>query len=215
MVGRDVRSSAADHVMSADDTRRGLAGRLGRRLGVLIRHDDVAAALRDLQRHLAADAAGAADDDHHLARELLLRRHPLQLGFLERPVLDPERFQPRQRDVVAEDLEFLRLLLAPDLRHRTRIAGAGVFQRVGSLHHVDGVDEELRRDPRLALVLAEPEQPETRNDHDRRVAVAQRRRRRIRERLVVGRVVLPVAGDPFGDARADRVRLPPSPGPME
>ena len=79
--------------------------------------DDVSAALRDLQRHLAADAAAAADDDDDLAAELLLGRHPLQLGFFERPVLDPERLGARQRHVVVEGLELLRLLRPPHLRH--------------------------------------------------------------------------------------------------
>ncbi len=64
--------------------------------------DDVRAAAGELERDFAADAAAAADDHRDLPAELLLGRHPLQLGLLERPVLDAERFRPRQRDVVVE-----------------------------------------------------------------------------------------------------------------
>jgi hypothetical protein len=39
---------------------------------------------------------------------------------------------------------------------------------------VNRVDEELRRDPRFALVFAEAEDPERRNHDDRRVRVAER-----------------------------------------
>ena len=82
--------------------------------------DDVRAALRQLQRDLPADAARAADDQRDLAAELLLGRHPLQLGFLERPVLDAERLEPRQRHVVVEAPELRRLLGTPRLRHDRR-----------------------------------------------------------------------------------------------
>jgi hypothetical protein len=69
-----------------------------------------ARALRDLQRDLAPDAAAAADDHDDLAAELLLGRHALELRLLERPVLDAERLGARQRHVIVEALEVLRLL---------------------------------------------------------------------------------------------------------
>ena len=88
--------------ISVDDSARGLGLRLLGARDVRVGDDDVPAALGDLERDLAADAAAAADDDDDLPAELLLGRHPLQLGLLERPVLDAERLGPRQRDVVVE-----------------------------------------------------------------------------------------------------------------
>jgi hypothetical protein len=123
----------------------------------------MAAARRDLKRHLASDPAPASHHDGDLAAELLFGRHALKLGFLERPVLDPERLGPRQCDVIVKALEIPRLLGTPDLRQHS--TGARLFlERVGARHHVDGVDEELRRDTRFALVFAESEQPEARHD---------------------------------------------------
>ena len=74
-------------------------------VGAGVGHDDVRAFPREQQRHLAADAAAAADDQHDLAAELGLGGHPLQLRLFERPVLDAERFRSRQRDVVVELFE--------------------------------------------------------------------------------------------------------------
>jgi hypothetical protein len=62
------------------------------------------------ERDLPADAAAAADDERDLPAELALGRHALQLRLFERPVFDAERFASRQRDVVVEALERLRLL---------------------------------------------------------------------------------------------------------
>ena len=77
---------------------------------------------REEKRHFAADAAAAADHDHHdLAAELGFGGHPLQLRFLERPVFDAERFRARQRDVVVELFELSGLLRSSRLRQR----GAG------------------------------------------------------------------------------------------
>jgi hypothetical protein len=126
----------------------------------------------------------------------------LKLRFLQRPVLDPECLEPRQPDVVVKRLELLRLLGAPDLRQRPRRAFS--FQRSRALHHMDGVDEELRRDARFALVLAEAEQAKTGNHDDRGIAVAQRRRRRLCECLVIRCVVCTVLHDALVDAEAKR-----------
>ena len=48
------------------------------------------ATLSQLQNDVAADPAAAADDHRDLAAEFALRRHSLELGFLERPILDSE-----------------------------------------------------------------------------------------------------------------------------
>ena len=80
----------------------------------------------------------------------------------------------------------------------------GVAERVRARHHVNRVDEELRRDARLALVLAEAEQPEPGDDDDRGVRITQRRRIEERMRLVVGRVILAILHQPLGDARLER-----------
>ena len=91
MLSRELRSSATPSTSSARRQRgRFLGDRFGAG-GVEIGDHDVGAALREQQRHLAADAAGAADDDGDLAAEFPLGRHPLQLGFFERPVFDAER----------------------------------------------------------------------------------------------------------------------------
>ena len=136
----------------------------------------------ELQRDLAADAAAAADDEHDLPAEFLLRRHALKLRLFERPVLDAERLRAGQRDVVVERLE-LRVLLGPPRLPVGLGVAALVFERVGARHDVNGVDEELGRDARLALVLREPEQPEAGDQDDRRIRAAQRRRCRFGERL--------------------------------
>ena len=128
---------------------------------------------RQQQRDLAADPAPAADNQRDLPAEFTLRRHPLQLRFLERPVLDAKRFAPRQRDVVVKALEPLRLLRRARLRKHGSGAGI-VLERRRAGHHVDGVREELRRDSRLALVFAEAVDAKPRNDDHRRVRVAQR-----------------------------------------
>ncbi len=119
-------------------------------------------------------------------------------------VLDAERLRARQRDVVLEAGELSRLLGAARLGQGSAVGGARRAvkpERVCPRHHVNGVDEELRGDARFALVLAEAEQAQTRNDHHRRVRIAQLRRIRQRVRLVVGRVVLAIRDQPLVHAR--------------
>ena len=89
-------------------------------------------------------------------------------------------------------------------RGALRLVAARRAERVRARHHVNRVDEELRRDARLALVLAEAEQPEPGDHDDRRVRIAERRRVRERVRLVVGGVVLAILHEPLGDARLQR-----------
>jgi hypothetical protein len=72
---------------------------------------------------------------------------------------------------------------------------------------VNGVDEEFRRDARLALVLAEAEQPEAGDDDDRRIAVAQRRRSRLGEPVVVRLVVRAVLPDAIVQPLAQRCEI--------
>ena len=47
--------------------------------------------------------------------------------------------------------------------------GRPARQRNGTGHDMDGVDEELRGDARLFLVLAEAKQAQARNDHYGRI----------------------------------------------
>ena len=174
IVSREVRSIDALIAISLRRQTRGVGFRLLRTRDVRVRDDDVAAALGDLQRDFTPDAAASADHDDDLAAEFLLGRHPLQLGLLERPVLDAEGLGPRQRDVVVERLEVARLLGPTHLRQLT-LDRAFVLERVRARHHVNRVDEELGRDARFALVLAEPEQSEAGHDDHRGIRVAELR----------------------------------------
>ena len=173
IVSRDDRSSAATMPISGDDDCRASAQVASALAAFWSATIDVRPAPGEEERDLPADAAAAADDERDLPAELALGRHPLQLRLLERPVFDAERFASRQRDVVVEALERRRLLRPPRLRQRLK-RGIALFERRGAGHHVNGVDEELRRDPRFTLVLAEAEHAERRDHDDRRVRVAQR-----------------------------------------
>src|SRR5262245_23269198 len=124
MLSRELRSSATAMPISPDDFVRALPR--------------VSSAIATFVAAQTIFAASAGDYQRDLAAELSLGRHPLQLRFLERPVLDAERFGARQRDVVVEAAELRRLLRPPRLRQRTGCS-RGPFQRVGSGHHVDRV----------------------------------------------------------------------------
>ena len=91
------------------------------------------------------------------------------------------------------------LLRPARLRQRVR-RDLALVERRGPRHDVNGVDEELRRNPRFTLVFAEAEDAERRDDHHGRVRVAQQRRTGLRARPVVGHVLVAVAADVFGDA---------------
>ena len=65
--------------------------------------------------------------------------------------------------------------------------GAYVLNRLGAAHDVDRVDVELAGDPRGLLVRPEAEHADARNEDDRRVGTAHRRRVGRRVPLVVGR----------------------------
>ena len=184
MLSRELRSSATPSTSSGEDSAAGFLGDRFSAGGVEIGHHDVGAAFREQQRHLAADAARAADHDGDAPAEFPFGRHPLELGFFECPVFDAEGLRPRQRDVVPVVLELRRLIGMARLRRRAGL-GVGILERVRTRHDVDGVDEELRGDARFALVLAEPEQPDAGDHHDRRVRIAQRRRVLLGVRLVV------------------------------
>ena len=160
MLSRDARSSAAGHApFPATTAPRRRAPRASACLAVLIGDDDVRAALRQQQRDLPADAAATADDERDLAAELALRRHPLELRLFERPVLDAERLGSRQRDVIVKARELASPAPAASrLRHDVGRA-AVAFERLRAGHHVNRVDEELRRDPRFTFVLPKPNTP--------------------------------------------------------
>ena len=115
--------------------------------------DDVRAFLDQTMRGFLADAAAGTDDDDDLPREFLLRGHALQLRLFEQPVLDVESFLLRQRDVFID--------------------------RFRAAHHFDGAVVELGRHARFRLVLAPRDHAEARDQDDRRVRVAHRRRVRV------------------------------------
>ena len=113
-----------------------------------------------------ADAAGGAGDQGDPGGERLRLRHPLELGLLQRPVLDAE---------------LLRLV---DRRVRRDALGAA--------HHVDRVDVELAGHAGGLLVLAVAEHADARHQHDERVGAADGRRVGRRVAVVVALVVLAV-----------------------
>ena len=92
-----------------------------------------------------ADAAACADDHDHVTREFFFRRHALELGFLQQPVLDIERFLARQS-----------LILADGFR---------------AAHDFDGERIELGSDPALAFIFTPGNQPQSGNQDDRRIRV--------------------------------------------
>ena len=90
------------------------------------------------------------------------------------------------------------------LRQRpVRRAPAAEGARAG--HHADGVAVELGRVARFPAVRTEREQADAGHEDNGRVRVAQGGRLRRRERLVVGRVVLPVAFRALANRPAQRV----------
>ena len=101
--------------------------------------------------------------------------HPLELGLLERPVLDAE---------------LLGLVDGRVGRHR-----------LGAAHDVDRVDVELAGDARGLLVLAVGEHPDAGHEHDGRVGPAHRGGVGGGVALVVGRVVLAVCRVQLAEAR--------------
>ncbi len=154
----------SDRCVSRPDALRD--GRRGRAIEV---GDDHAGALgtEPLGDGLA-DAGSATSHQRNAAGERLGLRHPPQLGFLERPVLDA------------------KLLALLDGRVRG--------QRLGTAHHVDRVDVELAGDPRSLLVLAEGEHPHAGDENDGRIGTAHRGAVGGGVPVVIGRVVLAVFG---------------------
>jgi len=142
---------------------------------------DVRALLGHAQRCLTADSAAAADDGDDAARQLFLRRHALQLGFLEQPIFDVERFLERQCRICIDGFR--------------------------AAHHLNGAGVELGRDARLALVLAPRDHAQARDQDDRRVRVAHGGRVRVLVPLVVGRVVLMVLVQPGEERALERVHV--------
>ena len=156
MLSRDVKSNAVPSTISFDDS---VAASFATSSASLrsYRHDDVGAAL---------GSSSATSRPMPLApptTTTILRLNSrsggmLQLGFFERP-FDLERLGPRQCDVVLEALELGRLRRVLRLGAGRHIGARGA-ERIGARHHVNRVDEELGRDARFALVLAETEESE-------------------------------------------------------
>ena len=145
---------------SAEAIAAASRGDLLGRFVVYIGNHDMRAFTCQKQGHLAADSASTADDEHDLAAELRFRRHALQLGLFERPVLDAESFRTRQRYIVSVACEFLRRLRSPRLR--VGVCRFTFFQRIRARHHVNRIDEKFGCDASFLLVLAETEKPQTR-----------------------------------------------------
>ena len=100
----------------------------------------------ETQRDFAPDAAARADYRDDLTRQLLFRRHALELGFFQQPVFDIESFLLGQGDITPD-----RLRAAHDL-HRAAI--------------------KLRRDARLALIFAPGNEAQARNQKYRGIRIA-------------------------------------------
>ena len=94
--------------------------------GVDVGDDDAGALGREPVRDRPADPEPPPVTNATRVGERLRLRQPLELGLLERPVLDPELLGLRDRRVRR--------------------------QRLGAAHHVDRVDVELAGDPRGLLV---------------------------------------------------------------
>ena len=114
--------------------------------------------------HLAADATAGTNDDDDLPREFHLGGHPLQLGFLERPVFDIKGFLLRQRDV------FINRLRAAHYFHRAVV--------------------KLRGYAAFAFVFTTRNHPATGDEHYRRVRIAHGGRAGAFAVLVVRGVIL-------------------------
>ncbi len=132
-----------------------------------------------------ADAGRGTGDQRDAGGERLGLRHPLELGLLERPVLDAELLRLVDRGVRREAL--------------------------GAAHHVDRVGVELTGDAGGLLVLAVAEHADAGHQHDERVGATDRRRLGGRVAVVVALVVLAVghrelleAGDRVLDAGVGR-----------
>ena len=138
-----------------------------------------------------ADAGRGAGDQRDAGGQRLGLGHPLELGLLQRPVLDAELLRLVDRGVRREAL--------------------------GAAHHVDRVDVELPGHPGGLLVLAEAEHPDAGHQHDQRVGAADRGRVRGGVAVVVALVVLAVGpvqllepGDRLLDRRGRRAGRAPS-----
>ena len=138
---RDVDLDADGDVGPTDLGGRGLR-LLERQVG----DDDAGALGGELLGGGLADAGRGAGDERDPGGERLGLRHPLELGLLERPVLDAELL---------------------------RLVDRGVRrQALGAAHHVDRVDVELAGDAGGLLVLAVAEHADAGHQHDQRVGAA-------------------------------------------
>ena len=139
---------------------------------------------RKKKRHLTPDAARAANNQSDLPAELSFRGHALQLGLFERPILDSECFRARQRHIIVEVRKLLRLLCAARLWQGVQKLSPS-SRAVGACHHVNRVDEKLRRDPCFLLILTKAKQSKSRNDNHRWIRITQLRRIARRPILII------------------------------
>src|SRR5439155_22115691 len=125
-----------------------------------------------------------------IATELFFRRLALNFRFFQLPILDPEGFRRRQRDVIGVHAELA------GLRRGTRLGKKiGLYccsQRGSAFHHVYGIGVELVGDARLGLVLVETEHADAWNQNGGGICVARFLRIWPCERLVVTAIFLAI-----------------------
>ena len=134
----------ADAVLVGDFLGGCLRGRL-----VEVDADDVGTLSNKAMRGLLTDAGACTNDDHDLPGEFFFRRHTLELGLLQQPILDVECFLLRQRDIGIDGL--------------------------GTAHHFDRAIVKLSRHAGFGLILAPGNHAQTGDEHHGRVRITLRR----------------------------------------
>ena len=177
-LARDVQRYAANDVLA--ESLGEARDRFVERALVDVGDDDAGALAHHPRRRRAADAAGAAGDQRDAPSERLGLWHTLQLGFLEQPIFDVERFLLGEAHISAD---------------------AG-----GAAHDVDRVDVEFAGDARGRLVLGEGQHADAGNQIDHRVGVAHRGRIRTLAALVIGGVLVAIIRELLVQARERRRR---------
>ena len=172
----DSRARRHDHLVRRQ--RRGLGAASSGRADILIGDDDVRAARASCSATSRPMPLPPPTTSDNPAAELALGRHPLQLGFLQRPVLDAERLGARQRDVIVKARELGCLFRAPRLRQRVRRRGGSSSAVAPAITWIALTKNSVViRASRLSL--REPEDADPGNDDHRWIRVPKRRRVRV------------------------------------
>ncbi len=160
------------------------------RFVIAVSDHDVGPALRRQQRNLAANSAAAAHNQNHLAAQFFLRRLASNLGFLQLPVFDAEGFRRRQSYIVRMHGEGAG-------RGRGTRLGEGLgrgssVQRGCAFHDMDCVYVELAGEAGFGFALAKTEHADAGNQNHGGIGIADGRRIRLGERVVVLRILLAI-----------------------